>query len=102
MATKHRIAEAAAAPQGLRLATNEGRSVSSPGRRFVSEETVQALEELLEKARRGEVVGVAVAAMYRKREFTVNTCGDMHRNPTFCRGAVAALADQISRQQWGA
>jgi hypothetical protein len=88
--------------QGLRLATNEGRSVSLPRRRFVSEETVQALDELLEKARRGEVVGVAYAAMYRQREYSVRTCGDMHTNPTYCRGAVAALGDHISRQQWGA
>lgn len=67
----------------------------------VSHDTVQCLEALLERARRGEVLGVAYAAMYRGREFRVHTCGEMHRNPTFTRGAVAALNDQVSRQQWG-
>lgn len=68
----------------------------------VSHDTVTCLRALLERAEKGEVIGVAYAAMYRRREYTVHTCGEMHKNPTFCRGAVAALGDQLSRQQWGA
>jgi hypothetical protein len=67
----------------------------------VSHDTIKCLRTLLERAERGEVIGVAYAAMYRQREYSVHTCGEMHRNPTFCRGAVAALGDQLSRQQWG-
>lgn len=67
----------------------------------VSHDTVQCLEQLLERAKKGEVIGVAYAAMFRQREYTVHTCGEMHKNPTFCRGAVAALSDKLSRQQWG-
>jgi hypothetical protein len=67
----------------------------------VSHDTVKCLRALLDRAERGEVIGVAYAAMYRRREYTVHTCGEMHKNPTFCRGAVAALSDQLSRQQWG-
>jgi hypothetical protein len=67
----------------------------------VSHDTVQCLRSLLERAEAGEVIGVAYAAMYRRREYTVHTCGEMHKNPTFCRGAVAALSDKLSRQQWG-
>jgi hypothetical protein len=66
----------------------------------VSHDTVQCLEALLEKARAGEVIGVAYAVMYRRRQYRVHSCGEMHKNPTFARGAVAALGDQLSRQQW--
>lgn len=68
----------------------------------VSHDTVQCLRALLKRAEAGEVIGLAYAAMYKQREYTVHTCGEMHSNPTFCRGAVAALSDQLSRQQWSA
>lgn len=67
----------------------------------VSHDTVKCLEALLERAKQGDIIGIAYAVMYRRREFRVHTCGEMHRNPTFTRGAVAALNDQVSRQQWG-
>lgn len=67
----------------------------------VSTDTVQCLRSVLAKAEAAEVIGVAMVIMYRKREYHVQTCGELHKNPTFCRGAIAALADQVSRQQWG-
>jgi hypothetical protein len=66
----------------------------------VSHDTVECLEALLKRARRGEVIGVAYAAMYRRRQYTVHTCGEAHRNPTFARGMVDALSDELSRQVW--
>jgi hypothetical protein len=67
----------------------------------VSADTVNCLRTLLERAEAGEVIGVAYAAMYRQREYRVHTCGEMEKNPTFARGAVAALEDKVSRRQWG-
>lgn len=62
----------------------------------ISNDTVQALEQLLVAARKGDVIGVAFAAMLKKRGYIVNTSGEAHRNPTFTRGMVAALDDQLS------
>jgi hypothetical protein len=67
----------------------------------VSHDTVKCLQAALEQALAGEIIGVAMAIMYRKREYHVQTCGELHKNPTFCRGAVAALGDQVAKQQWG-
>jgi hypothetical protein len=67
----------------------------------VSTDTVECLELLLSKARRGEVIGLAYGAMLRKRAYVVNTAGEAHRNPTFSRGMVAALDDQLSRRVHG-
>ena len=62
---------------------------------LVSNDTVEALEMLLSEARRGEVIGIAFAAMLKRRSYIVNTAGEAHRNPTFARGMVAALDDQL-------
>jgi hypothetical protein len=50
---------------------------------------------LLKRARRGEVIGLAYAAMLKKRAYIVNTAGAAHTSPTFARGMVAALDDQL-------
>lgn len=64
----------------------------------VSTDTISCLETLLRHARKGEVIGVAYAAMLKKRAFIVNTAGEAHRNPTFSRGMVAALDDQLAQR----
>lgn len=61
----------------------------------VSTDTVECLELLLMRARRGEVIGLAYAAMLKKRAYIVNTAGAAHDSPTFARGMVAALDDQL-------
>lgn len=61
----------------------------------LSNDTVECLQQLLEHASRGEVVGIAFAAMLKKRGYIVNTAGEAHRNPTFSRGMVLALLDQL-------
>jgi hypothetical protein len=62
----------------------------------LSTETVKCLEALLEQARRGQVIGIAFAAMLKRRAYVANTAGEAHRNPTFARGMVAALDDQLA------
>lgn len=61
----------------------------------ISKDTVECLEQLLRAARRGQVIGLAYAAMLKRREYIVNTAGEAHRNPTFARGMVSALDDQL-------
>ena len=61
----------------------------------ISHDTVQCLRTLLARAEAGEVIGIAYAAMHRGRTYTVHACGEAHRNPTFTRGMVAALNDDL-------
>jgi hypothetical protein len=59
-------------------------------------DTIAALEQLLHEARKGEVIGLAYAAMLRQRAYIVNTTGEAYRSPTFCRGMVAELGDRAA------
>lgn len=65
----------------------------------ISHDTKVCLEQLNDQA--DEVIGIAYAVMFKGRNFIVNTAGEMHRNPTFARGAVAALDDELRRMVWG-
>jgi hypothetical protein len=67
----------------------------------VSSDTVSCLRELLAQAERGEVVGIAYAALQRGRRYTVDACGETDRNPTFARGMVDALSDELKSRVWG-
>lgn len=62
----------------------------------ISRHTVQALETLLDEAKKGKIIGVAFVAMYRRREYICNTAGECRRNPTFTRGATMALLDKLA------
>lgn len=62
----------------------------------VSNDTVECLQTLLDQARRGEIIGLAYTAVLKRRGYIANTAGEAHRNPTFSRGMVAALDDQLA------
>lgn len=61
----------------------------------LSTDTVKALEGLLAEAKKGELIGMAYVAMYRRREYTACATGEARRNPTFTRGMLAALDDVL-------
>jgi hypothetical protein len=61
-----------------------------------SEDVVEALEVLLAQARKGDLIGIAYAAMFTRRQYIVDTAGECRRNPTFTRGMVRALDDRLS------
>lgn len=63
---------------------------------YISHDTVDCLKQLLAQAKRGEIIGMAYAAMLKRRAYIVNTAGEAHRSPTFARGMVAALDDQLA------
>lgn len=67
----------------------------------VSHDTVECLRILLEQASSGELIGIAYAAVLRRRNYIVNTAGEAHRSPTFTRGMVAALDDELSHRVRG-
>lgn len=64
----------------------------------LSTDTEEALAQLLDLARRGELIGVAFAGMLKQRRYFVNTAGEAHRNPTFARGCVSALDDELGKR----
>lgn len=67
----------------------------------VSNETIECLETLLKYARSGEVIGVAFAAMLKRRGYIVNTAGEAHRSPTYSRGMLKALDDKLAARVRG-
>lgn len=78
----------------------EGPEVRRPYRVIddqLSHDTIECLERLLQEARSGRVVGVAYAAIFKRRNFMVHACGEAHRSPVYARGVVAVLDDELSR-----
>jgi len=58
-------------------------------------DTIQTLDQLLQQARDASVVGVATVVILRERRYLVSVTGEAYRNPTFTRGALAALDDEL-------
>lgn len=67
----------------------------------ISHETVEALTELLDQARRGEIIGIAYAVMCKGRDVFADTAGEAHRSPIFTLGMVRALDGKVERQVRG-
>jgi hypothetical protein len=63
----------------------------------ISHDVIEALEALLAGARAGEVTGIAYACTLRRMRYITNVAGTCHKNPTFARGMVAVLSDQLAR-----
>lgn len=67
----------------------------------IPRDTIKCLELLLSQARSGQIIGLAYVAMLKKRAYVVNVAGEAHRNPTFARGCVHALDDELGRHVRG-
>lgn len=63
----------------------------------VSQDTIEVLSALLEDAKRGEVIGIAFAAMYRQRKFIVDTAGEARQEPIFTIGMLDFLSYKVKR-----
>jgi hypothetical protein len=64
----------------------------------ISHDSVEALKTLLDDAERGDLIGIAFTAMYKKRSYIVNAAGEAHRNPTFALGMAEVLNDYLRDQ----
>ena len=62
----------------------------------ISRDVVKALETLLDLAKAGDVTGIAFACTLRQQRFITNVAGHCYKNPTFARGMVAALSDELA------
>ena len=63
----------------------------------VCAETIEALERLLEGARRGQFVGIAYVVTTTKRDYQVDTAGDFRSDLAYALGAVAMLDDELRK-----
>lgn len=61
----------------------------------VSDDTVEALKLLLARAQKGEITGIAFAAILHRRRYIVNTAGTAKKYPTFTRGMIHSLDDEL-------
>ncbi len=62
----------------------------------ISRDVVTALETLLDYAKRGELTGLAFGATFRKMRYITNVAGVCAKNPTFTRGMLGALDDELA------
>lgn len=58
-------------------------------------ETIETLTTLLAMANAGEINGIAFAASLKNLRYITDTVGFCHEHPTFARGMVALLSDEI-------
>jgi len=66
----------------------------------ISHSTIEALQNLLNDAKMGKLIGIAFAAMSTKpsRTYVTNTAGELHRNMTFAVGMLLVLVAKLLRQ----
>lgn len=62
----------------------------------ISHDTIEALESLLALAKAGEVTGIAFGCTLKRMRYITNVAGYCYSNPTFARGMIAFLGDQLA------
>ena len=65
---------------------------------LTSYETVELLSKLLEDARKGKVIGVAMVAMRKRKQYEFAITGEMDRSPTFALGTVSKLQYDLAKR----
>lgn len=63
----------------------------------LSEDTIECLERLLEEAKSGQVIGIAFAALMRRRHYITHACGEVLRERVYTRGMLRELDDGLSK-----
>ncbi len=67
----------------------------------VSRDLQQTCEQLLTAVLGGQITGLAFACTLRGKRYFVNVSGALAKDPTFARGCVAALDDELARMVQG-
>lgn len=63
----------------------------------VSEDTVLAVAYLKQEIDAGRIVGLAWVAIHPGQYYSVDFAGEARKLPTFTRGMVEALSDQLAK-----
>lgn len=58
--------------------------------------TIQGLTELLREAQSGDVVGIAYVALHKSKRYSMGVIGVAKTTPTFTRGMIKCLDDQVA------
>lgn len=61
-----------------------------------SRDVVECLEQLLQGAKAGQIIGLAFAAQMPGLHYITDAAGECYHRPTFARGAIATLNDELS------
>ena len=61
----------------------------------ISRDTVEAARQILQGAESGEVIGMTFGLMLKRRRYIVNVAGECLRDPTFSRGMLGAMDDEL-------
>lgn len=83
----------------VKAATNRSnvlRLIARPAQQPFNLDTVEQLERLLLDAKAGLVTGVAFTALRAGRRYEVGVSGECSRNPTFARGMLKTLDDELA------
>lgn len=62
----------------------------------ISHDVVRFCRDILDGAEAGDVTGVGVILTLKKGRYIVDCCGEVERDPTLGRGALAALDDCLA------
>lgn len=62
----------------------------------VSRDTIEALQQLLDGAKEGNITGIAFAVTLKNRRYLTDVAGACFRDATATRGMVAALDDELA------
>lgn len=63
---------------------------------MLSVDTAACTRELADDAAKGKLIGIGFVAMYKDRTWISNVAGECERNPTWTRGMIAKLDDQLA------
>lgn len=61
----------------------------------ISTDTLECAKALVKKSQDGEVIGAVIGFLYRRQKYSIAVCGHAYDNPTWARGVVAALDDEL-------
>lgn len=66
-----------------------------------SGETIEALEELLQRARDGDLIGLSYTAILRGKNWTYGTTGEATRSPAFVIGLLHVQTTELAHRITG-
>lgn len=72
-----------------------GKSNVIPIKQRANQETVEALEEMLQMAKRGEVTGMIFAIQFPSKKYTIGSSGFYREDPLAALGVVGRLFSAI-------
>jgi len=70
----------------------------------LSHDTIEAARQIVRMAEAGEIIGLGLVVMRKGKRYWVNSAGECRRSPTWTRGALRDLDDELGamvRQEKG-